>query len=263
MTHPSAEPEPVEFSIAVLCYGAGSDIVPFVEALHEIMSLYAPPWEIVLVGNYWPDRPGETPRIVRGLAARLERVRALVEPKEGGMGWDMKMGLDACRGRYIGVIDGDGQFPVEAIFSCFAKIEMDDLDFVKTYRVYRSDGLYRKVISSLYNTVFRLLFPAYRGYRDANAKPKILRREAYERMDLRSTDWFLDAEIVLEALQLGLRLYEIPIRFKSLRGRESFVRPGAIFEFAKNLIRYRATRWRGVPERGVETAHPRGTREPR
>jgi hypothetical protein len=31
------------------------------------------------------------------------------------MGWDMRMGLDAAHGTYIGVIDGDEQFPTEAV----------------------------------------------------------------------------------------------------------------------------------------------------
>ena len=211
----------------------------FVDRLHRVMSMFGSSWELVLVANYWPDTPDRTPAIVKGLAERYDRVRYIAEPKQGAMGWDMKMGLDACRGRYIGIIDGDGQYPMESIAACFAKIKADDVDLVKTYRVDRADGLYRNVISTIYNLIFTLLFPAYRGYRDVNSKPKILRRDAYERMDLHSTDWFLDAELILNALRLKLRIYEVPIVFKGLRGRESFVRVQTISEFIRNLIAYR------------------------
>lgn len=234
--------EAVEFSLAVLCYRAEDDIIPFVTRLHRIMSMLAEPWEIVLVANYWPGTPDRTPAIVKGLAERLDRVRFVAEPKQGGMGWDMKMGLDACRGRYIGIIDGDGQYPMESIAACFAKIKVDDIDLVKTYRVYRSDGLYRNLISKAYNVAFTLLFPAYRGLRDVNSKPKMLKRDAYQRMELQSKDWFLDAELILEALRLRLRIYELPIRFNGLRGRKSFVQFQAISEFVRNLIAYR---WSG------------------
>jgi len=235
----------VEFSLAVLCYKAEEQIVPFVARLHRIMSMFGESWELVLVANYWPGTGDRTPAIVENLAERLDRVRYVAEPKQGGMGWDMKKGLDACRGRYIGIIDGDGQYPTESIAACFAKIKADDVDLVKSYRVYRSDGFYRNVISMVYNVVFRVLFPAYRGYRDVNSKPKILKREAYERMDLRSKDWFLDAELILEALRLNLRIYELPIRFSGLRGRKSFVRPQTISEFIRNLIAYRWSAGRG------------------
>lgn len=237
--------EAIEFSMAILCYRAEEDIVPFVHSLHRIMSMFAFPWELVLVANYWPGTGDRTPSIVKGLAETLEHVRYIAEPKQGGMGWDMKQGLDACRGRYIGIIDGDGQYPMESIFACFAKIKADDVDLVKSYRVYRSDGLYRHVISIAYNLIFKLLFPAYRGYRDVNSKPKIMKRDVYRQMDLRSTDWFLDAELILNALRLNLRIYEVPIHFSGLRGRESFVRFQAIYEFARNLIAYRRRFGRG------------------
>src|SRR5438067_11815272 len=84
-------------------------------------------------------------------------VRSVVRPKEGMMGWDMRMGLDAARGTYIGVIDGDGQFPPESIIACLLKAELEQLDLTKTYRVLRDDGLYRRLISAVYNWLFKLL----------------------------------------------------------------------------------------------------------
>ena len=82
-----------------------------------------------LVANYWKNTKDLTPEIAKKLSEKLDHVRYIAESKEGGMGWDMKMGLDACQGKYIGVIDGDGQFPVENIFSCFAKIKSENYDF--------------------------------------------------------------------------------------------------------------------------------------
>src|ERR1700690_717864 len=140
----------LEFSMAVLCYRAEEEIIPFVEDLHKIFSMFRFTWEIVLVANYWPGMADRTPDIVRDLAKRLPNLQVLGLPKEGAMGWDFRAGLAACRGKYIGILEGDGQYPVEAIFSCFAKIKKDDCDFVKTYRVVRQDGAYRMLISTGY-----------------------------------------------------------------------------------------------------------------
>jgi glycosyltransferase involved in cell wall biosynthesis len=230
---------PIEFSIAVLCYRAEEEIIPFVENLHKIMSLFQFEWELILVANFWPGTDDRTPAICQQLAERLPYVRVLAEPKQGAMGWDMRRGLDACCGKYIGVIDGDGQFPVEGIFSCFAKIKSDDFDVVKTYRVERQDGPYRRLISAVYNWLFHLLFPRSSKLRDVNSKPKIMTREAYERMTLESKDWFIDAELILNCISLNLRIYEIPVEFHSLGARKSFVKPGAVWEFLKHMIEYR------------------------
>lgn len=235
-----AEP-PVEFSMAVLCYRAEEGIIPFVENLHKIMSLFRFEWELVLVANFWPGSNDRTPEVCQRLAERLPFVRVLAEPKQGGMGWDMRSGLNACRGRYIGVIDGDGQFPVETIFSCFAKIKSDDFDVVKTYRVQRRDSLYRRLISTVYNWLFHLFFRGSRKLRDVNSKPKIMKREAYGKMVLQSNDWFTDAELILNCIKLNLRIYEIPVEFHSLGTRKSFVKPSAVLEFLRHMIDYR---WR-------------------
>ena len=197
-------------------------------------------WELVLVGNYIEGSEDETPQVIAQLAAKIPNVRTVIRPKEGMMGWDMRMGLNAARGTYLGVIDGDGQFPPESIIACLLKAELENLDLTKTYRVLRDDGIYRRFISHVYNGLFKLLF----GFkvRDINSKPKIIRGDKYELMNLQSNDWFADAEIIIRARELGLKIGETPVHFKSNDLRGSFVRPTAIFEFASNLFKYRFAR---------------------
>ena len=194
----------------------------------------------MLVGNYIEGSDDETPQVVTKLAEGSPNIRTVIRPKQGMMGWDMRMGLDAARGTYIGVIDGDGQFPPESIIACLLKCELEDLDLTKTYRVVRDDGLYRRLISTVYNAIFSLLF----GFkvRDINSKPKIIRRDKYELLHLQSDDWFADAEIVIRARELGLKIGETPVHFKVNDNRGSFVKPKAILEFTSNLLRYRFSR---------------------
>jgi glycosyltransferase involved in cell wall biosynthesis len=208
-----------------------------VEKLRQVLSRCNFSWELVLVGNYMADSDDETPAVIRALASRWPNVIAVIRPKEGMMGWDMRMGLNAAGGEYIGVIDGDGQFPVEAVVACLLKAEMEDLDLTKTYRVRRDDGIYRRLISYIYNGLFKLLFGLQ--IHDVNSKPKIIRRTKYELLDLQSDDWFADAEIMIRAREAGLTIGEIPVHFALNDTRDSFVKPAALFEFMSNLIRYR------------------------
>ena len=234
------------FSLVVLCYRSGENIIPFVEQLQRTLARCNFSWELILVGNYIEGSDDQTPQVVRELAQRSANIRTVIRPKQGMMGWDMRMGLDAARGTYIGVIDGDGQFPPESIVACLLKCELEDLDLTKTYRVVRDDGLYRRLISFVYNALFRLLF----GFtvRDINSKPKIIRRDKYELLSLQSDDWFADAEIVIRARELGLKIGETPVHFVANDTRGSFVKPKAVLEFTSNLFRYRFS-----PERRVKT----------
>ena len=87
-----------------------------------------------------------------------------------------------------------------------------------------------------YNAIFSLLF----GFkvRDINSKPKIIRRDKYQLLHLESDDWFTDAEIVIRARELGLKIGETPVHFAVNDKRGSFVKPKAILEFTSNRPRY-------------------------
>ena len=228
-----------EFSLVVLCYRAEESLPAYIERVHRAMEAFECSWELVLVANYWSGTNDTTPEIVRDLASRWPRARAVIQPKEGGMGWDMRSGLEICAGSYLGVIDGDGQYPAADIARCLTRIRSGEGDLVKTYRIVRADGLYRRLLSDGYNLFFKLLFPRYRGLHDVNSKPKILTREAWRRLELQSDDWFIDAEIILQALSLGMEICEIPTEFRPLEHRPSFVRPGTVFEFIHHLVRFR------------------------
>jgi glycosyltransferase involved in cell wall biosynthesis len=230
-------------SVVVLCYRSADTIASFVEPSSSSLERSEPDWEIILVGNYFENSGYQTPQAVKDLAKKKPRVRAVTLVKEGMMGWDMKSGLRAATGKVLSVIDGDGQMPLEDVILTYEKLKNEGFDLVKTYRAERNDGLYRLCISAVYNLVFKTLFPGLHC-RDINAKPKTLRREVYEKMNLRSDDWFIDAEIMIEARRMRLKVGEVPTVFHQINSRPSFVKPQAIFEFLRNLIRYRIAEFR-------------------
>ena len=195
-------------------------------------------WEIVLVGNHFSDDGDPTPCIVSEIAQGHPRIRALTLIKKGMMGWDMKSGLDAATGGTIAVIDGDGQMPCEDVIRVYRKLINDRLEFAKTYRLNRDDGAYRKIISFIYNTIFKILFPGLIS-RDINSKPKVMTREVYRQMDLHSDGWFVDAEIMILVRRMKLEIGELGTGFNCLVNRSSFVKISSIFEFLANLVRFR------------------------
>lgn len=227
-----------QLSIVVLCYRAEERVIPLVAELEALARTLVDRWQIVLVGNYVPGTSDRTQHVVRELADGSATVTAIAEPKEGMMGWDARMGMAAATGDYICLLDGDGQFPVESVGGCFRVAQEHDLDLAMTYRETRGDGTLRVVLSRVYNFVFRVLFPGL-GCRDVNSKPKVIRRAAYESMNLQSNDWFIDAEIMLYVRRMGLKFEQIPTVFAKLEGRPSFVRVSTIVEFLVNLARYR------------------------
>ena len=229
-----------EYSIVVLCYGSGNLIPEFVEATIDVLlKNNIVDYQLVLVGNYLENRTDQTPDIVKALEKENPRIVSVSKKKDGMMGWDMRTGLAAATGKYISVIDGDGQMPVEDLINVYQKIKDKNYDLVKTVRTTREDGAWRIVISGVFNILFRLLFPAVRS-RDVNSKPKVLTRASYARLDLKSNDWFIDAEIMIQAGSLKFNIAELPTYFNaSTRNSGSFINFFTILEFVKNMIRFR------------------------
>jgi len=228
-----------DLSVVVLCYRSGEDARAFAASIAAaLVGVGIVDYQLVLVGNYIAGSSDPTPEVVRDLAARDPRILCSAVPKEGMMGWDMRSGLALSTGRVLAVIDGDGQVLVQDLVRTYQALVERGLDLTKTYRVKRGDGVRRKILSLGFNALFHLLFPGLKA-RDINSKPKVMARSAYERLALQSDDWFIDAEIMIQARRLKFRIGELETEFLGLDGRSSFVRLSAVAEFVRNLVRYR------------------------
>ena len=224
-----------EISVVILCYGANQRIYGFVDKTMKLLNSFIPSWEIVLVGNYLENVKDKTPDIVSDIASKYKNIKAVVLPKEGMMGWDVRSGFDKAQGKYICLIDGDEQMPYRDIVRVYRKIKKDNLDLVKTYRVVRYDGIARIIMSYVYNLIFVILFPGIKG-KDVNSKPKIFKKEAFDKMNLTADDWFIDAEIMIQARRLKFKTAAVASKFYKCNYRSSFVKLSTIFEFFRNLF---------------------------
>ena len=244
MKPPSDEAQP-EISVVILAYRANIQIKDFVQQVvtgFDDARIYD--YELVLVANYDVNSRGDdpTPEIIRCMANEEKRIISVTLPKRGMMGWDLQQGLQVTKGKAIAMIDGDGQMPPMDLVRLFRVMNSGEFQFVKTYRIERGDGKFRLVMSQVFNGLFRILFPACH-YKDINSKPKLILRSALEQMNLTCDGWFIDGEIILEAMRLDLAFAEIPTKFKKNEWRGSFVNIGSIFEMFASMMMYRIKMW--------------------
>lgn len=228
-----------ELSVVVLCYRSEESVPDFVRQLESELLLEKVSFELILVANFDKGSLDRTPIIAAEVAKGKENIKVVAKPKEGRMGWDMRSGFDAARGQYIAVIDGDGQMPVSDIPIVYRLIKTGKYDLVKTFRIKRFDGWHRKLLSSGYNFLFRILFNPFYPMHDVNSKPKIMTRGALQTLHLVSNDWFTDAEIMIECLRHQQRICEVGTIFYKNDRRRSFVNYRTIMEFVINLFYYR------------------------
>ena len=224
----------MRFSIIIPAYSEEAHIERVVRDIHRELQKVESDFEIVVVDNGSFDN---TKAILEALHIEMPRVCVRHVFPNRGYGGGILEGLSAARGEILGWTDGDGQVSAEDLREMYVKMQQENLIFFKARRMTRHDGIVRVVQSKIYNLIFHTLF--FAAVNDINAKPKLFRRSFYEKIRLVSTDFFIDAEIVIQALRCGVPIREYPIIFQSRKGGASKIGIGSGFEFIKNLFRYR------------------------
>jgi len=225
------------FSMVMPCYNEQETLPRTIPPLLDAFERSGIDFELVLVDNGSVDRTGE---IIDGFTDAHPVRKAVVEHNQG-YGFGILTGLDAARGDFVGYMCPDGQiWPEDAVAIVREMDHAGNGHLVKVRRTLRGDGLLRSIVSRVYNLLFLVLFGSITA--DANGTPKILHRSDLERVDPRSKDWFIDAEIMIEAHRRGLRVLEIEVPFLPREQGASHVRASTAWEFLRNMVRHRLGR---------------------
>lgn len=223
-----------DLSIVVPLYNEEKNVKDVADSIVKNLSKSKINYELILVNNGSVD---STPKIIEQLTKRNKRIRKVDVIKNQGYGWGIINGLNVSKGKYLGYIDGDGQFDSENIIKAYTKMKKNNLDFCKGRRLVREDGIKRNIASLLYNLLLNLMFVV--NINDVNAKPKLMSMKCYNDLNLKSKDWFIDTEIMIKVKKKNYKYGEIPLEFKKRKAGRSNVKLKIISEFLKNLLYFR------------------------
>jgi dTDP-4-dehydrorhamnose 3,5-epimerase-like enzyme len=227
-----------EVSLAMPCYNEEACLGETAPALIDAFEEAAVDFELVLVDNGSSDRTGAIIDAMIAAGRPITKVRLAVNR---GYGHGIQRGLEACRAPLIGYLCADGQVAArDVVHTYYLMAHRREEVLAKVRRRLRKDSWKRKLVSVCYNGLMYTCF-GWLGSIDLNASPKLFSRENWKRMQLRSTDWFLDPEILLKARGLGLQVIELNVEGHPRAGGLSHVRRETMLEFLRNIWRY----WRG------------------
>lgn len=225
----------MKFSLVIPFYNEEENVRSVVDGLVNAFEEKLTDYELILVNNGSMDK---TPQILEEMSERKRgKIKVVHVPVNQGYGWGIINGLSAAGGDFVGYMCGDGQIQPGDVVRAFDCINSGKCDLAKVKRVARRDGLVRKVLSQGYNSLFFLLFNV--RSLDVNGSPKILKRELLEVVSPVSKDWFIDAELMIKAKHLDLKVEEVPVEFLRRKAGRSHVKFATIWEFVKNMFGYR------------------------
>ncbi len=149
-----------------------------------------------------------TPTIARRLGAKVIRV-----PKKG-KGYAMRVAARKAKGEILIFLDGDGTDPPTYIPKLLKKLNKYDIVLGTRSLAYSDkDAKAYRLIFKIYGA---FVIPAFKaaGLKikgDPLAGFRVMRKETWEKLDLKSNDFLIETEMNFKALKLGMKIGEVPI----------------------------------------------------
>jgi glycosyltransferase involved in cell wall biosynthesis len=232
----SGPPADPEISFVMPCYNEEEVIEYTIPRFVKAFEQAGYRLELVACDNGSSDRTGEI--LARFVADGLPIVVNRVEVNEG-YGHGVLMSIPVCSAPWIGIIPADGQVDAEDVVRVYESVmHSDGRVLAKVHRRFRLDGPVRSVIAALYNLFMLLLWPKLGSF-DVNGSPKLLHRSTFDAMKLESKDWLLDAEMMIKAQHMGLRVLEMNVFARMREHGTSHVAGETALEFVKRLLAFR------------------------
>ncbi len=222
-TPPATSPalDPRCFSVVLPAYNEEECIHEAVQQCVDFLPTCFATWEVLVVDDGSKDR---TAAIVEELSAEHPGVRLIKHEVNQGYGRAIATGFDAAQGDLIFFTDSDCQFDVRELAHSLPLLE--DADALFGFRVYRYDSVLRCLLSWTYNQIVRVLFLV--KVRDVDCAFKIFKRPVIDRLELETTDFFIDTELVARTARLGFKSVEQGVRHYPRKAGKTTVRASHI-----------------------------------
>jgi dolichol-phosphate mannosyltransferase len=186
-------------------------------------------WELVVVD----DGSTDTTAAVLSAAARQEpRLRVLTQETNRGYATALMRGFAACRREVIFYTDADAQFDLAELAVAYPLLAHADM--VAGWRRDRQDPWLRKCLSSCFNWLQRSVLGT--RARDVDCAFKLFRRSFFDRVELSSSGFLIDAELYARAELAGLRVAQLPVKHRPRAAGRSSIRPGALWRCLLQLF---------------------------
>jgi len=216
-TSPSA-PRPT--SVIIPALNEAENIAQLLLRLDQTMKLAGIPYEAIVVD----DRSTDATAAVVEATALDHNLPVRVLTKEGvpGKAYALREGFVAARFDVLAMIDGDLQYPPEALATMNRQLGHADLVVADRRKSYSHANRMRGQLSRIFTLLVTMLFGIDT---DMQSGMKMFRRKVYNGLEVHRGGWSFDLYLVTHAVSKKYKLVNVPIEFKERQSGVSKVSP--------------------------------------
>jgi glycosyltransferase involved in cell wall biosynthesis len=168
---------------------------------------------------------------------KYDIVRLVRHEKNVGKGGAIRTGVEHASGEYLIFIDADNTYPVEVLSEIVDKLD-EGLQFVIGSRKLDT-GNNIPVLNRLGNAILSRVIAALYGPYTSDPFSGVygIRKKDIEKMDLISTGFEIETEIVIKASKMGLKCLNIPVNYRERIGETKLspIRDG--YKISKTILK--------------------------
>ncbi|MFH1799357.1 MAG: glycosyltransferase family 2 protein [Candidatus Omnitrophota bacterium] len=221
-----------EISVFLPAYNDGRTIKPLVLDAISVLDPLGLDYEIIIIDDCSWDETGE---IARKLAESHKRVRWVRHAENRDYGGVLKSGFAHATKKWVFYTDGDGQYDIKEMTRLLPYAE--EYDLINGYILKRQDAFYRVLVSKMYQLCLDGLFGKTLTY--INCDFRLIRKEAMDRIRIRSDSGFAPAEMVIRLVRNGVKLKEVLVsHFPRRYGRSQFLNLKKMFNLFRDMARF-------------------------
>jgi len=173
-----------------------------------------------------------------GFATEHAEIRVVHHSHNQGYGAALTTGFRESRGSIVAYSDVDLPTPLQGFVDALSLL--DDADVVIGYPSGGNKRLHRRLYSWGYQQLAEQLLGL--EVRNVNFSFKLLRRSVVDQLDLKAETGFIDAQLLIQALQSGARLIEIAVPAQDRKyGESHFNSPLVAWRTGLELIRWKCS----------------------
>ncbi|MDP3888538.1 MAG: glycosyltransferase, partial [bacterium] len=223
-----------KISVVIPIYNEANSIEEIITRFKSAFSIAKNPYELIFVDDHSTD---ETDQIFKEIK-NDGQIKLLKKQGKQGKAFSLIEGFEAATGEIIAMIDGDLQYPPEAIPEMVKSL--DKADIIVSNRKDYQDSKLRKVISNTFRIIFgKFLFGLPH---DVQSGLKIMTREVIETIKFKpESPWTFDLEFLHRAKQAGFVIENYDIIFSRRKNDASKLSSiKTSFEIGLNALKVKA-----------------------
>lgn len=221
----------IKLSLVLPVHNQEDIIEPVLKNIIEILNKLKIQYEVLLIENGSKDN---THKVISKLSRKYSNVSSFKTSK--GYGSAVLFGLRKAKGEFISHMPSDGQIDMSVFTKLWKNNIKNDFDIIKIRRSSRETKT-RFYLSKTFSLILRVMFNT--PLIDVNGSPRILSREKMLSLKLKSTDSFIDAEMLIKSKKLNWRIKEIPMKHIERAGGKSTRNYKTYLEFIRNILIYK------------------------